>query len=87
MDLMDVVVLGLVVTAVGFTVLVLPIWIIAHYLSKSRAENRLTTQDEKLLADLWQAAQRMEERMNNLERIADPEPSKAAVRLRETARG
>jgi phage shock protein B len=84
MELTAVVVLGLVAIAAVFTVFVAPVWIIAHYLSKARATRKLTAQDERLLADLWETARRMEERMNNLERIEEPEQ---AGRSRERAHG
>ncbi len=86
MTLTDVTVLGGLAIGVAFVVLVLPIWIIAHYLSKARIARALTAQDEKMLADLWQVARQMEERLNNLERVAETEPSKSSNRVRETAR-
>ena len=84
MELTAVVVLGLLGLSIVFTVFVAPVWIIAHYLAKARATRALTAQDERLLADLWEAARRMEERMNNLERIAEAEPPS---RSREKAHG
>jgi phage shock protein B len=33
----------------------------------------LTPEDERVFADLWQSAERMERRLNNLERILDAE--------------
>ena len=85
MSLTDVMVLGGLAIGVAFVVLVLPIWIIAHYLSKARIARALTAQDEKMLADLWQVARQMEERLDNLERVAETEPSKPSNRVRETA--
>jgi phage shock protein B len=73
--------------AVAFMVLVAPIWIIGHYVAKARASRGLAVQDEKLLADLWEAARRMEERLSNLERVMGPEPVNSPGRVRETARG
>lgn len=87
MELTAVVVLGVLGLAVVFTVFVLPIWIIAHYISKARSARGLAAQDEKLLADLWDAARRMEERMTNLERVLGSEPSSPSGRAREAARG
>jgi phage shock protein B len=68
-----------------FVALVLPISIIAHYLSKTRTQRALSAQDEKLLADLWDVARRMEERLDNLERASDAASSASSTRLREAA--
>ncbi len=54
-----------------FTVVVAPIWLILHYRSQNNASKSMTPEDEKLLADLWQSTQRMEERIRSLERILD----------------
>ncbi len=47
-----------------------PIWIIAHYTTKARASRGLSTEDERMLAQLWESASRMEERIETLERIS-----------------
>jgi phage shock protein B len=52
-----------------FVAFVLPMWMFLHYGSRWRASRGLAAQDEKLLTDLWDAARRMEERMDNLERV------------------
>ncbi len=85
MTISDVTILVVLAIAFAFVVLVLPIWIVAHYLSKSRAQRALSAQDEKLLADLWDVARRMEERLDNLERASDAASSASSTRLRETA--
>jgi phage shock protein B len=56
-----------------FAVIVAPIWIIAHYTTRWRMAKTLTPEDEKQFAELWQIAERMEERMGNIERILDAE--------------
>ena len=63
--------------AIVFVALVLPIWIVFHYATKWRASRGLAAQDEKVLADLWEAARRMEERLDNLERATDSEGRRA----------
>jgi phage shock protein B len=85
MTITDVTTLAGLGIAFVFVALVLPIGIVAHYLSKARAQRALTAQDEKLLSDLWEVARHMEERLDNLERASDAEPSGASVRPRETA--
>ena len=56
-----------------FVAFVLPMWMFFHYGSRWRASRGLAAQDEKLLTDLWDAARRMEERLDNLERVLGPE--------------
>ena len=58
-----------------FAVIVAPIWIIAHYTTRWRMAKSLTPEDEKQFAELWQIAERMEDRMGNIERILDAEAS------------
>jgi phage shock protein B len=54
--------------ALGFIFVIIPMWMFLHYGSRWRASRGLAAQDEKLLTDLWDAARRMEERLDNLER-------------------
>ncbi len=56
-----------------FLAFVAPIWIIAHYVTRWRTAKTLSTEDQKLLAELWKSADRMEGRLNNVERILDVE--------------
>jgi phage shock protein B len=65
--------IDLTAVAVIFVALVLPMWIVFHYVTRWRASRGLAAQDEKLLTDLWNAARRMEERLDNLERVLGPE--------------
>ncbi|MBN8727693.1 MAG: envelope stress response membrane protein PspB [Xanthomonadales bacterium] len=46
-------------------------WIIFHYGTRNRAAQGLSREDEKMLADLWQLANRMERRLESLETILD----------------
>lgn len=54
-------------------VIVAPVWIITHYVTRWRTSKTLSTGDEKLLAELWESASKMEDRINNIERILDDE--------------
>lgn len=61
-----------------FFVIVAPIWLILHYRSKRHAgSSTIAPQSEPLshndpeVAELWQTARRMEERIRTLERILD----------------
>ena len=56
-----------------FLVIVVPIWIIAHYGTRWRTSKVITNADEQLLSDLWETARKMEDRIRNLERILDEE--------------
>ena len=48
-----------------------PLVIVLHYVTKWRESKSLSTEDEKMLQDLWDNAQRMESRINTLETILD----------------
>ena len=64
---------GFFVLGILFLVVVAPVWIIFHYLTQWRTSRRLSGDDEKALGELWQSAQRMEERIAALEKILDSE--------------
>ena len=51
----------------------LPLWIIFHYKTKWKTSKGLTAEDEKMLSEVWDSANRMEDRINTLERILDVE--------------
>jgi phage shock protein B len=53
---------------------VLPMWMFLHYGSRWRANHAAWRhRTRKLLTDLWDAARRMEERLDNLERALGSE--------------
>ena len=56
-----------------FMVIVAPIMIIFHYTTKWKMSKTLTTEDEKILTELWDSAERIESRIRNIERILDAE--------------
>lgn len=66
---------ALVVPLIIFCAVVAPIWIIAHYATRWRTSRVLSSEDEKLLAELWRTAEKMDERLTNIERILDAESS------------
>jgi len=51
----------------------LPLWIIFHYITKMKMSKGLSPEDEKMLSEVWDSANKMEERINTLERILDIE--------------
>ncbi len=58
---------------IAFCFVVAPIWIVAHYVTRWRTAKVLSAEDEKMLAELWELAPRLESRINALERILDAE--------------
>lgn len=54
-----------------FVVFVAPVWIIAHYTTRWRVSKSLSSEDERLLAELHDSAERMEARLQSLETILD----------------
>ena len=56
-----------------FLVIVAPLWIIVHYVTRWRSTKMLSAEDEKMLTELWESVPRMETRIKNLERILDAE--------------
>jgi len=59
------------VIGVLFVVIILPLLIIFHYITKWKTTKGLSSEDERMLEDLWENAQRMESRINTLETILD----------------
>jgi phage shock protein B len=50
-----------------------PLWIVFHYLTKMKTSKGLSVEDEKMLSEVWESTNRMEERIRTLERILDIE--------------
>ena len=48
-------------------------WLIFHYVTKWKQAKTLTSGDEKLLDDLHDAARRLDDRLNTIERIMTAE--------------
>ena len=59
--------------AIVFTVCVLPLAIIMHYVTKWKATKGLSAEEERMLEELWMDSQKMESRLNALETILDGE--------------
>jgi len=64
---------GSFVLAVLFLTIVAPLWIIFDYVTKWRQALGLSAEDERMLAELWDSAGRMENRIVSLEKILDAE--------------
>ena len=50
-----------------------PIWIVFHYITKWKTAKGLTVEDEKMLSEVWESTNKMEDRIKTLERILDIE--------------
>ncbi len=50
-----------------------PLFIALHFITKWKQAREITGGDEKMLEDLWSLSQRLEERLETLERILDSE--------------
>lgn len=59
-------VMGIIIVAV-----VLPLAIFLHYVTKWKSSRTLSRDEQKMLEELWQDAQKMESRINALETILD----------------
>lgn len=54
-----------------FLVIVLPLTIIMHYVTKWKATKGLSDEEQRMLEDLWKDSQSMQSRLNALETILD----------------
>ena len=61
------------VVGVLFVVLVLPLVIVMHYVTKWKSTRTLSGEEERMLEELWESSQRMQSRVNALETILDDE--------------
>ena len=61
------------IVGILFMAIVAPIWILLHYVTRWKSTKTITNEDESLLSDLWESAERIESRLNNIERILDVE--------------
>jgi phage shock protein B len=65
------------VLAILALTVVAPVWIAFHYLTRWRMARTLSRDDERTLVDLWDAARRMEARIDNLERAVGVDKEEA----------
>lgn len=63
------------VLTIIFMVVVLPIIVIMHYVTKWKATRGLSGEEQELLEDLWRTSQKMDSRLNSLETILDEQSS------------
>lgn len=55
------------------TVLLLPLLVILHYVTKWKATKGLSSDEQRLLEDLWRDSESMQQRIEALETILDDE--------------
>jgi phage shock protein B len=55
------------------TVLLLPLLVILHYVTKWKATKGLSSDEQRLLEDLWRDSESMQRRLEALETILDDE--------------
>lgn len=61
-----------IIAVVAIVFIALPATIM-HYITEWRKTNSLSSDDERLIEDLWKTAQKLEKRVDSLETILDQE--------------
>jgi phage shock protein B len=59
------------VLSVVFMVVVLPLVIVMHYVTKWKSTRGLSDEEQQMLEELWEQSERMTSRLNALETILD----------------
>lgn len=65
MDLSELIAIAVIL----FIALPAPLFIVLHYITKWKQSREISRDDEQMLEDLWRLSQRLEERLETLERI------------------
>jgi phage shock protein B len=61
------------IAIIVFLAIPVPMFIALHFVTKWKQAREITGGDEKMLEDMWSLSQRLEERLETLERILDGE--------------
>jgi len=61
------------IAVIIFVAIPAPLFIVLHFITKWKQTREISGSDEKMLEDLWQLSQRLEERIETLETILDSE--------------
>ena len=61
------------VLCILFLTIVVPLWIVMHFITKWKMTRELSTSEEDMIEEVWNIAHRMESRINALETILDAE--------------
>jgi phage shock protein B len=62
-------------TVVLFLTIVAPLIVIFYFVTRWKETREISGDDERMLEDLWILSQKLEERIETLERILDDEPT------------
>ncbi|CAK0780014.1 phage shock protein B [Azospirillaceae bacterium] len=62
---------GLIIAVIVFLLVVIPVWVVVHYVLKWRGARRLIKDDEHAIAEVWNTAARLEKRILVLEQLLD----------------
>lgn len=54
-----------------FLTIALPLYIVMHFITRWKQTREFSRDDEEMLEDLWLLSQRLEDRLETLERILD----------------
>ena len=54
-----------------FLTIVLPLYIVMHFVTRWKQSREYSRDDEQMLEDVWLLSQRLEDRLETLERILD----------------
>lgn len=58
-----------------FLTIVAPLIVIFYFITRWKQSREISGDDERMLEDLWALSQRLEDRIETLERILDDEPA------------
>ena len=61
------------IAVIVFIAVPAPLFIILHFITRWKQARTITGGDEKMLEDLWALSQKVDERLETLERILDSE--------------
>ena len=61
------------IAIIVFVAIPAPLFIVLHFITKWKQAREISGGDEKMLEDLWQLSQGLEERLESLETILDSE--------------
>jgi phage shock protein B len=61
------------IAVILFIVIPAPLFIVLHYITRWKQSREISNDDEQMLQDLWKLSQRLEERLDTLERILSDE--------------
>ena len=54
-----------------FLTIGLPLYIVLHFITRWKQSREISREDEQMLEELWSLSQRLEDRIETLERILD----------------